>query len=118
VAALGQDLLKVGERRGAAVTRQHELRGEGPVLGPKARPKFLGERLAGVRLDSGDLVSLSMAVRRVLDEAGLDYVRIFASGGLDEEEVERCLRAGAPIDAFGVGTRMNVSADAPYLTSL
>jgi len=74
-----------------------------------------GERLAGVRLDSGDLVSLSTAVRQVLDEAGLRYVRIFASGGLDEEEVARCLEAGAPIDAFGVGTRMNVSADAPYL---
>lgn len=74
-----------------------------------------GERLGGVRLDSGDLVALSRDVRRILDEAGLGYVRIFASGGLDEDEVARCLAAGAPIDAFGVGTRMNVSADAPYL---
>ncbi len=73
-----------------------------------------GERLGGVRLDSGDLVALSRDVRRILDEAGLGDVRIFASGGLDEDAVERCLAAGAPIDAFGVGTRMNVSADAPY----
>jgi nicotinate phosphoribosyltransferase len=74
-----------------------------------------GERLAAVRLDSGDLVELSRAVRRILDEAGLASVRIFASGGLDEETIEEILQAGAPVDAFGVGTRMNVSADAPYL---
>ncbi len=74
-----------------------------------------GERLAGVRLDSGDMAKLSREVRRILDDAGLDYVQIFVSGGLDEDEVDRLLTAGAPIDAFGVGTRMNVSADAPYL---
>lgn len=74
-----------------------------------------GERLGGVRLDSGDLVALAREVRGVLDRAGLGYVRIFASGGLDEGDVARFLQAGAPIDAFGVGTRMNVSADAPYL---
>ena len=54
---------------------------------------------------------------RGLDEAGLDYVRIFASGGLDEYEIDELLSAGAPIDAFGVGTRMGVSADAPSLDS-
>ena len=74
-----------------------------------------GTRLAAVRLDSGDLLELSRQVRRILDEAGLPYVRIFASGGLDEDEISRCLDASAPIDAFGVGTRMDVSADAPYL---
>jgi nicotinate phosphoribosyltransferase len=74
-----------------------------------------GERLAGVRLDSGDLLALSRAVREVLDAAGLHDVRIFASGGLDDEEIARLLDAGAPIDAFGVGTRMSVAADAPYL---
>lgn len=74
-----------------------------------------GLRLAGVRLDSGDIVALSKEVRRILDDAGLDYVRIFVSGGLDEETVEDFLEAGAPIDAFGIGTRMDVSADAPYL---
>jgi nicotinate phosphoribosyltransferase len=74
-----------------------------------------GERLGGVRLDSGDLVKLSRAVRDVFDRAGLPYVRILASGGLDESEIAACVSAGAPIDAFGVGTKMDVSADAPYL---
>jgi nicotinate phosphoribosyltransferase len=74
-----------------------------------------GHRLGGVRLDSGDLAALSREVRHVLDAAGLDYVRIFASGGLDEHVIEDLVAQGAPIDAFGVGTRMDVSADAPYL---
>lgn len=74
-----------------------------------------GERLAAVRLDSGDIVALSRAVRSVLDGAGFRDVKVFVSGGLDEESMVALLDAGAPIDAFGVGTRMNVSADAPYL---
>jgi nicotinate phosphoribosyltransferase len=74
-----------------------------------------GQRLAGVRLDSGDLVGLSKQVRRILDDAGLAYVKIFVSGGLDEASIDEYLAAGAPIDVFGVGTRMDVSADLPYL---
>ena len=74
-----------------------------------------GHRLRAVRLDSGDLLGLSRDVRRVLDEAGLDYVRVLVSGGLDEFQVEELVQAGAPIDAFGVGTRMAVSGDAPWL---
>ena len=73
-----------------------------------------GRRLTGVRLDSGDFDALSREVRSILDEAGLDYVRIVASGGLDEYELERLVQGGAPIDMFGVGTRVGVSADAPY----
>jgi nicotinate phosphoribosyltransferase len=72
----------------------------------------------GIRLDSGDLEVLSRKARRVLDEAGLPAVRVFASGGLDELDVDRLVQAGAPIDAFGVGTRVGVSADAPYLDSV
>jgi nicotinate phosphoribosyltransferase len=71
----------------------------------------------GIRIDSGDLVELARRARELLDEAGLEGVRIFASGGLDEFEVDRIVRVGAPIDAFGIGTRMGVSADAPYLDS-
>jgi nicotinate phosphoribosyltransferase len=71
----------------------------------------------GIRLDSGDLLELSRASRAILDEAGLSSVRIFASGGLDELEIDRLVTASAPIDAFGVGTRMGVSADAPTLDS-
>jgi nicotinate phosphoribosyltransferase len=74
-----------------------------------------GRRLAGVRLDSGDLLSLSRAVRGILDAGGCREVRIVASGGLDEHDIERLLAEGAPIDVFGVGTRYNVSADAPSL---
>jgi len=74
-----------------------------------------GHRLAGVRLDSGDLVALSKQVRQILDDAGLSDVKIFASGGLDDTSIDAYLAAGAPIDAFGVGTRMDVSADQPYL---
>ena len=74
-----------------------------------------GHRLQGVRLDSGDLLDLSRRVRHTLDEAELDYVLILASGGLDEFEVDRLVQAGAPIDGFGVGTRMGVSGDAPWL---
>ena len=71
----------------------------------------------GIRLDSGDLDELSRESRAVLDRAGLTGARIFASGGLDEFEVDRLVLAGAPIDAFGVGTRIGVSADAPTLDS-
>lgn len=74
-----------------------------------------GARLAAVRLDSGDLVLLAREVRRILDEAGLHEVRIVASGNLDEYAIDEALAAGAPLDVFGVGTRMNVSADAPAL---
>jgi nicotinate phosphoribosyltransferase len=77
----------------------------------------LTDRL-GVRLDSGDLDSLSRQARAMLDRAGLSEVRIFASGGLDETDVDWLVTSGAPIDAFGVGTRVGVSADAPYLDSV
>ena len=75
-------------------------------------PEF---RIGGVRLDSGDLLALSCAARAMLDAAGLQRLRIFASGGLDERQVAALLAAGAPIDAFGVGTDLSVSADAPAL---
>ena len=74
-----------------------------------------GHALAGVRLDSGDILALSREVRRILDEAGFPGVRIVASGGLDEHDIAGLVAAEAPIDAFGVGTRLNVSADAPSL---
>jgi nicotinate phosphoribosyltransferase len=73
-----------------------------------------GERLQYVRLDSGDMAAISKAVRRLLDDNGLDYVRILASGGFDEHKIARLLTDGARIDAFAVGTKMGVSADAPY----
>src|SRR5712691_7898085 len=76
-------------------------------LGPTGR--------LGIRIDSGDLVALSRQARKMLDLAGLPHVRIVASGGLDEFSIDQLVRDGAKIDAFGVGTRMGVSADHPYL---
>ncbi len=73
-----------------------------------------GRRLRAVRLDSGDMDSLSREARRMLDDAGLSHVRILASGGLDEYAIDELARRGAPIDGFGVGTRVGTSADAPY----
>ena len=72
-------------------------------------------RVRAIRLDSGDLGELARRARELLDAAGLDGVEIFASGGLDEHEIERLLEEGAPIDGFGVGTGMGVSSDAPAL---
>jgi nicotinate phosphoribosyltransferase len=74
-----------------------------------------GHRLAGIRLDSGDLAALSRGAREILDQAGLEDALVFASGGLDEHEIAELLAAVAPIGGFGVGTKMGVSADAPYL---
>lgn len=74
-----------------------------------------GGRVAGIRLDSGDLLALSRSSRAILDAAGLPGVTIFASGSLDEREIGRLVAAGAPIDGFGVGTKLGVSAGAPHL---
>jgi nicotinate phosphoribosyltransferase len=89
-----------GARNAAHVA--HELAGDGIAI-------------AGVRLDSGDLGVLSGQVRSVLDDAGLADVDILASGDLDEHKIAALLTAGAPIDAFGVGTQLGTSADAPTL---
>ena len=74
-----------------------------------------GERLRGVRLDSGDIAGLSRKVRQILVQAGLGEASIVASGGLDERKIAEIISRGGDIDSFGVGTRMGVSADAPYL---
>jgi nicotinate phosphoribosyltransferase len=74
-----------------------------------------GHRLLGVRLDSGDMITLSKYVRRILDGADLPEVRIVASGGFDEYSIAQAVAQGACIDVFGVGTKMGVAADAPYL---
>jgi nicotinate phosphoribosyltransferase len=74
-----------------------------------------GLDVGAVRIDSGDLGELAGQARRKLDAAGLDRVRIVVSGGLDEEKIQALVRAGAPIDGFGVGTEMGSVADAPSL---
>lgn len=77
--------------------------------------KEKGYRLNGIRLDSGDIVSLSKMARRMLDRAGLGFVNIFASGNLDEFKIKYLLGRGACVDNFGVGTNMGTSIDAPCL---
>ena len=74
-----------------------------------------GYQLKGVRLDSGDMIALSKQVRTVFDRSGLEDVKIFASSGFDENKIASHLAGGARIDAFGVGTKLGVSADVPYL---
>ncbi len=80
-------------------------------------PKLLalGIRVRGVRIDSGDLVTLSKAVRRILDDGGLKETTIFASGGIEEETLAAFAREAAPIDGIGIGTSLVTSSDAPAL---
>ena len=83
------------------------------ALAPRLEAR--GITIRSVRLDSGDLVALSRRVRRILDEGGLRGVGIFASGGLDEDDLAGMLQAGARIDGFGIGTSLTTSSDAPAL---
>ncbi len=73
-----------------------------------------GQRLQGVRIDSGDLAALAREVRRIFDDAGLGQVKIIGSGGLDEYDLARFSAADIPFDGYGVGTKFGVSADAPW----
>ena len=78
----------------------------------------LGKPLWGVRLDSGDFTAQSKQVRAILDQAGLRDAKIMASGDLDEYKIRDLLPAGAPLDAFGVGTQLATSADAPSMGAI
>jgi nicotinate phosphoribosyltransferase len=89
-----------GARHAAAVAKEMQKR---------------GHTLIGVRLDSGDMVSLSREVRKIFDDAGLYDVKIYASSGFDEFKIAKVISEGATIDAFGVGTKVGVSADAPFV---
>lgn len=70
-------------------------------------------KIQAIRLDSGNLEQLSRESRRILDRSGLTDIAIFASGDLDEYKIASLIKAAAPIDAFGVGTSLTVSDDAP-----
>jgi nicotinate phosphoribosyltransferase len=90
-------------------------RGAGRVVALAPRLAAEGIRISGVRIDSGDLGEHAARVRRILDEGGLQSVKIVASGGLDEDALLALSRAGAPIDSYGVGTSLTTSSDAPAL---
>lgn len=74
-----------------------------------------GTHIKAVRIDSGDLGTLARRVRSILDDGDCHGINILASGNLDEYLLQSLVQSGAPIDGFGVGTRMNTSSDAPYL---
>ena len=74
-----------------------------------------GIQVNAVRLDSGDIFTLSKAVRNILDRGGFPGIKIFVSGNMDEFSIQDLLTQGAPIDGFGVGTKLDTSADIPYL---
>ena len=74
-----------------------------------------GERLAAVRIDSGDLAKLSKEARAAFDEAGLPYVKISVSNDLDEYTIQSLFAQGAPIDSFGVGTKLATCDPQPSL---
>ncbi|MBL8212310.1 MAG: nicotinate phosphoribosyltransferase [Bryobacterales bacterium] len=82
------------------------------------RAASLGRPLWGVRIDSGNLVEVSRKVRQILDEAGLPEAKIMATSDLSEYKILELLAANAPIDAFGVGTELATSADAPSLSAV
>jgi nicotinate phosphoribosyltransferase len=74
--------------------------------------------LAGVRIDSGDLLALSHQARVLLDEAGMGNARIVASGDLEEGRISELVAAGAPIDLWGVGTDLGTSRDSPAINGV
>lgn len=90
-------------------TAAQEVAGLAPALGRR------GISIKAVRLDSGDLAADAKMVRKILDEGGLKDTGIFISSSLDEHVITELLASGAPMDGFGVGTRLDTSADAPYL---
>ncbi|GAB4368044.1 MAG: nicotinate phosphoribosyltransferase [Calditrichia bacterium] len=75
----------------------------------------IGPSLKGVRIDSGDLLKESRLVRKILDEAGMEQVKIILSGDLNEYKIRMLIEGGAAVDSFGVGTQMATSEDAPSL---
>ncbi len=74
-----------------------------------------GIKVQAVRLDSGDFLALSKEVRTIFDQNGFHDIRILASGNIDELMIQKLAAEGAPIDAFGVGTKLDTSEDAPYM---
>ena len=74
-----------------------------------------GVKIRGIRLDSGDFVELSKKARQTLDSAGLNYMKIIVSNHVDEYLIERLKREDAPIDGYGVGTRLVTAYDQPAL---
>jgi nicotinate phosphoribosyltransferase len=85
------------------------------ALARELAPGGPGQGVAAIRIDSGDLAAQARMARMALDTHDCRDVRIVLSGNLDEQVIEGLVRDGVPADAFGVGTSLAVSADAPAL---
>jgi nicotinate phosphoribosyltransferase len=85
------------------------------IAAVKTLARKFGSTVPAVRLDSGDLLGLSRQVRQILDDAGMSKTKIFASGDLNEYRIAELIANDAPIDAYGVGTELATSYDAPAL---
>lgn len=72
-----------------------------------------GHRGVGIRIDSGDIAYLSKKARKMLDDAGLDYIQIVVSNSLDEYIIRDLIMQGAQVDSFGVGERLVTSKSEP-----
>lgn len=107
-----------GPRTVLLVDTYDTITGVARAIGVATEMRSLGTELLGIRLDSGDLGALAQRSRHMLDDAGFDGMQIFVSGGLDEHDVAALVEQGAPIDGFGVGTQLGVSADVPVLDSV
>jgi nicotinate phosphoribosyltransferase len=88
------------------------------VRGAIQASRETGVPLAGVRIDSGDLLALAREARTLLDAAGMSETRVVASGGLGERRIAELVAAGAPIDIWGVGTELGTSGDSPSLDAV
>jgi nicotinate phosphoribosyltransferase len=110
---------RFGERAVLLVDTYDTARGVERAIDAARALAARGIRIGALRLDSGDLAVLARDARKRLDETGFDDVQVFASGGLDEYEIDRLVRSEhAPIDGFGVGTSLGVSSDAPALDTV
>ena len=88
------------------------------VRGAERAARVAGNKLRGVRIDSGDLGKVSVEVRKVLDQQGCKDAAVIVSGDLDEHSIAALVKSGAPIDSFGVGTELVTSGDAPRLSGV
>jgi nicotinate phosphoribosyltransferase len=111
-AAYEQFLRDYPTRASVLVDTYDTLRGVDRAI---AASRATGVPLTGIRLDSGEIAELSKAARKRLDDAGMRRTQILASGDLDEYSIEELMNRGATIDAFGVGTMLGTSYDAPAL---
>jgi nicotinate phosphoribosyltransferase len=108
----------MGDNTVLLVDTYHSINGIKNAIEIGLQLRKQGQELGGIRLDSGDLLELSKVARQLLDDAGLTNTKIVASGDLDEYIIKNLKQQQAPIDAWGVGTRLVTSFDYPALNGI